>query len=216
MRFNSRAVIGRSGGDRISDSDSEDVGSIPTGVTNKADPEAIYDLLQGRFIVPKRSTGDLLQERSGKPDFISSSAFLLLPIGFANDCQRTHILKRSTKEICFRMPLPYCVYILFSHKDQLLYTGFTTNIEERVKNHSEGKTKSTAPRRPLELIFCEFYLFEPDARRREMYFKTTAGKKAVKLMLGGSLLKLGYKRAAGIIVMSDYEKPSRGPTEVLS
>ena len=35
-------------------------------------------------------------------------------------------------------------------------------------------------------------------------------------MLGGSLLKLGYKRAAGIIVMSDYEKPSRGPTEVLS
>ena len=102
MRFNSRAVIGRSGGDRISDSDSEDVGSIPTGVTNKADPEAIYDLLQGRFIVPKRSTGDLLQERSGKPDFISSSAFLLLPIGFANDCQRTHILKRSTKEICFR------------------------------------------------------------------------------------------------------------------
>ena len=46
MRFNSRAVIGRSGGDRISDSDSEDVGSIPTGVTNKADPEAIDDLLQ--------------------------------------------------------------------------------------------------------------------------------------------------------------------------
>ena len=59
MRFNSRAVIGRSGGDRISDSDSEDVGSIPTGVTNKADPEAIVDLLQGRFIVLKRSTQEI-------------------------------------------------------------------------------------------------------------------------------------------------------------
>jgi len=84
-----------------------------------------------------------------------------------------------------------------------MYTGFTTNIEERVKNHNDGKTKSTAPRRPLELIFCEFYLFEADARKREMYFKTTAGKKAVKLMLGGTLLKLGYSTTAGVIVTSD-------------
>jgi putative endonuclease len=103
------------------------------------------------------------------------------------------------------MPLPYCVYILFSRKDLLLYTGFTTNIDERIKNHNEGKTKSTAPRRPLELVFCEFYLFESDARKREMYFKTTAGKKAVKLMLGETLLKFGYKRAAGIAIVNDDE-----------
>lgn len=101
------------------------------------------------------------------------------------------------------MPLPYCVYILFSHKDHLLYTGYTTNIEDRIKNHNDGKTKSTAPRRPLELIFCEFYLFEADARRREMYFKTTAGKKAVKLMLGLTLLKLGYKGTEGIVVINE-------------
>ena len=88
------------------------------------------------------------------------------------------------------MPLPYCVYVLFSQRDHLLYTGFTANIDRRVKNHNEGGTKSTAPRRPLELIFCEFYLFESDARKREMYLKTTAGKKAVKLMLRNTLLKL--------------------------
>jgi putative endonuclease len=98
------------------------------------------------------------------------------------------------------MFLPYCVYILFSHRDRLLYTGFTTNIGERVKNHNDGQTKSTAPRRPLELIFCEFYLFEADARQREMYFKTTAGKKAVKLMLSGTLKKLGYSTTAGIAI----------------
>lgn len=101
------------------------------------------------------------------------------------------------------MPLPYCVYVLFSHKDLLLYIGYTTNIEERVKNHNCGKTKSTASRRPLDLIFCEFYLFEADARKREMYFKTTAGKKAIKLMLGETLQKLGYRRTAGIAVLSD-------------
>ena len=101
------------------------------------------------------------------------------------------------------MPLPYCVYILFSHKDLLLYTGFTTDIDQRVRNHNEGKTKSTASRRPLDLVFCEFYCFESDARKREMYFKTKAGKKAVKLMLGETLLKLGYKRGLGIVVMNE-------------
>ncbi len=65
------------------------------------------------------------------------------------------------------------------------------------------KTKSTASRIPLELVFCEFYLFEGDARKREMYFKTTAGKKAIKLMLGGTLLKLGYNRTAGIAVVHE-------------
>ena len=84
-----------------------------------------------------------------------------------------------------------------------MYTGFTTNIEERIKNHNDGKTKSTAPRRPLELIFCEFYLFEADARKREMYFKTTMGKKAVKLMLRGTLLKLGYSTTVGVIVANE-------------
>jgi putative endonuclease len=102
----------------------------------------------------------------------------------------------------FMMPLPYCVYILFSRKDHLLYTGFTSNIEQRIKNHNEGRTKSTASRRPLELIFCEFYLFETDARKREMYFKTSPGKKAIKLMLGETLSKFGYKTTVGIDIIN--------------
>ena len=91
------------------------------------------------------------------------------------------------------MPLPYCVYILFSQKDFLLYIGFSTNLEARVKKHNAGGNKSTAYRRPLILIFSEFYLFEEDARKRELYFKTTMGKKAIKLMLKSTLEKLGYK-----------------------
>ncbi len=89
-------------------------------------------------------------------------------------------------------PLPFCVYVLFSQKDLFLYIGFTTHIENRLKNHNTGGTKSTSYRRPLALIFCAFYLFEKDARNREMYFKPTAGKKAIKYMLNGTLEKLGY------------------------
>ena len=91
------------------------------------------------------------------------------------------------------MPLPYCVYILFSEKDHLLYIGFSANLEKRIATHNSGGNKSTAHRRPLKLVFCEFYLFEEDVRKREMYFKTTMGKKAIKLMLAGTLVKLGYK-----------------------
>jgi putative endonuclease len=91
------------------------------------------------------------------------------------------------------MPLPFCVYILFSEKDNFLYIGFTSNLERRFAQHNSGQSKSTACRRPLKLIFCEFYLFEEDARRRENYFKTSMGKKAIKLMLTTTLRRLNYR-----------------------
>ena len=90
------------------------------------------------------------------------------------------------------MLLPHCVYILFSHRDFKLYIGYSSNIEARIKKHNSGGNISTANRIPLQLIFCEFYLFEEDARKRELYFKTTMGKKAIKLMLKSTLKKLGY------------------------
>jgi putative endonuclease len=108
----------------------------------------------------------------------------------------------------FMMPLPFCVYILFSEKDHLLYTGYTANIERRLKEHNVGQSKSTAPRGPLKLIFCEFYLFEADARKREMYLKTTAGKKAVKLMLGNTLRQFWHQSLAGMQILSEAEEES--------
>ncbi|MBX7093836.1 MAG: GIY-YIG nuclease family protein [Flavobacteriales bacterium] len=102
------------------------------------------------------------------------------------------------------MHLPYCVYILFSEVDHLLYIGFTTDLEERIKRHNSGQNKSTAPRRPLKLIFTEHYLFEEDALKREQYFKTNMGKKAIKLMLKGTLDKMEYKHpVSGINISSD-------------
>lgn len=100
------------------------------------------------------------------------------------------------------MDLPYCVYVLFSEKDLLLYIGFSTNLQNRIEKHNSGGVTSTAPRRPLKLIFCEYYLFEEDARGREMYFKTSMGKKALKLMLGTTLKKLGYK---GSLLEKDFK-----------
>ena len=33
------------------------------------------------------------------------------------------------------------------------------------------------------MIFCEYYLSQKDAIRREKYFKTSKGKRALRLML---------------------------------
>ncbi|NNJ88228.1 MAG: GIY-YIG nuclease family protein [Eudoraea sp.] len=90
------------------------------------------------------------------------------------------------------MILPYCVYVLQSEKDLLFYHGFTTNIENRLRDHNAGRTISTSKRMPLRLIFCEFYLCKKDAMRREKYFKTTQGKRMLKLMLRNTLKKIGY------------------------
>lgn len=108
----------------------------------------------------------------------------IISTSYAN--QLFHYLKVMTQL------LPYCTYVLFSEKDRVLYIGYSSNLERRILQHNSGNVKSTTYRRPLKLIFCEFYLFEKDARNREQYLKTTAGKRAIKLMLRSTLQTLGY------------------------
>ena len=83
--------------------------------------------------------------------------------------------------------LQHCVYVLLSLKDKKFYIGYTTDLKQRLTDHFHGQFKATAPRRPFKLIFCEYFLSKKDALRREKYCKTTAGKKALKLMLRNGL-----------------------------
>ncbi|MCW5518244.1 GIY-YIG nuclease family protein [Aureitalea sp. L0-47] len=90
--------------------------------------------------------------------------------------------------------LPYCVYVLQSERDLLLYHGYTTNLEKRLIDHNIGRTISTAKRRPLRLVYCEFFSNKKDAIRREKYFKTTTGKRMLKLLLKETLKSINYPR----------------------
>jgi putative endonuclease len=82
----------------------------------------------------------------------------------------------------------YYVYFLKSKKkiDQF-YVGYTANLKNRLKEHNGGKSSATRPYLPWELIFYEAYKSMKDAKRREMYLKTTKGRKTLKLMLTESL-----------------------------
>jgi putative endonuclease len=77
----------------------------------------------------------------------------------------------------------FYVYILQSQKDDELYTGCTTNLTKRLKDHNEGLVYSTKSKRPYKLIHYEFFLNKKDAFVREKWLKTGWGRNQVKKML---------------------------------
>lgn len=65
----------------------------------------------------------------------------------------------------------FYVYILKSRIDNDLYVGSTNDLKRRLQEHNEGKSFSTAPRKPFTLIYYEAYKDESDAREREHSLK---------------------------------------------
>jgi putative endonuclease len=87
----------------------------------------------------------------------------------------------------------FYIYILFSEKDKLLYTGFTPDLKARISKHAKGMVKATKHRRPLRLIYYEAYTSELDARKREVYLKGGKGKSELKVQLKDIFKKIGYR-----------------------
>ncbi|MBI3601445.1 MAG: GIY-YIG nuclease family protein [Candidatus Omnitrophica bacterium] len=81
----------------------------------------------------------------------------------------------------------YYVYVLRSWTQNKFYIGYTRDLERRIKEHNQGQCHTTHRLDNPELIFYEAFKNEEDAKRREKYFKTTKGKKTLKLMLQETL-----------------------------
>lgn len=80
------------------------------------------------------------------------------------------------------------VYALYSPGFKRFYVGSAIDIEKRVAEHNRGKTKSTRPFKPWLLVFTESFRTIEEARLREKYFKTAAGRrwrsKNIKINMG--------------------------------
>ena len=72
------------------------------------------------------------------------------------------------------------VYILLSLKDQKTYTGSTDNLDRRLKQHNSGQVKSTNDRLPMKLLFTETFETLSEARKRELWWKSGAGRRKLK------------------------------------
>ncbi|WP_373709516.1 GIY-YIG nuclease family protein [Kaistella sp.] len=80
--------------------------------------------------------------------------------------------------------MEYFVYVLKSQKDGRLYKGQTSDLNERVKQHNSGKTKSTKGFMPWELVYFETFQTREEAVLREKYLKTGSGREFLKKILG--------------------------------
>ena len=68
-------------------------------------------------------------------------------------------------------------------RDGSLYTGWTTNIERRIKEHNEGRgAKYTRSRRPVELAYYETFDTKEEAMRREYAIKQLSREEKEKLI----------------------------------
>ncbi len=72
------------------------------------------------------------------------------------------------------------VYILQSLKDKRTYVGYTHDIQRRLAEHNRGAVTATHARRPFVILFTQEYLTEETAKQGERYWKSGAGRRALK------------------------------------
>ncbi len=81
----------------------------------------------------------------------------------------------------------FYVYTIFSLKDKNFYTGYTTDLKRRLKEHAMGLSKATKFRRPFLLLHYEYFINENDAKAREVFLKSGFGRNQLKQALKRTL-----------------------------
>ena len=68
--------------------------------------------------------------------------------------------------------------------DGTLYTGWTTNVQKRVKAHNEEKSgaKYTKAKRPVKLVYYEGYETKEEAMRSQPPIKQLTRKQKLELI----------------------------------
>ena len=81
------------------------------------------------------------------------------------------------------------VYILRCNDDSL-YTGWTNNLEKRIKAHSDGKgAKYTRARVPVELVYFEVFEDKIEAMKREYAIIQLKRKEKLELIKNSKCIK---------------------------
>ena len=75
------------------------------------------------------------------------------------------------------MYLMHFVYVLYSARFDRSYVGMTANISQRLAQHNSGRTKSTKAFIPWKVVHTELYTSRTEARHREIYLKSAAGRR---------------------------------------
>jgi len=71
------------------------------------------------------------------------------------------------------------LYILESEKDGIHYIGISQDTNRRLQEHNSGKNLFTKGHIPWKLLYTEIYNSAVEARAREKYFKSGAGRRYI-------------------------------------
>lgn len=76
----------------------------------------------------------------------------------------------------------YFLYIL-ECSDKTLYTGITTNLDRRIKEHNGLKTgaKYTKIRRPVKLVYSKEFINRSEALKEEVKIKKLSRQQKINL-----------------------------------
>ncbi|HCZ35474.1 MAG TPA: excinuclease ABC subunit C [Cytophagales bacterium] len=77
----------------------------------------------------------------------------------------------------------FFTYVIQSINHDFLYKGHCEDLDERLKQHNAGTTKSIKPYIPFKLVYFEEFQTREEAIKREKYFKSAAGRRFIKLKL---------------------------------
>ena len=74
----------------------------------------------------------------------------------------------------------FYTYILYSPGGNKKYIGSTSDLVNRLKVHNSGNVKSTKPYRPWEIFYYEAYRSKELARKTELFYKSSQGRRQLK------------------------------------
>ncbi len=75
----------------------------------------------------------------------------------------------------------FYVYAMYSLDRNYIYVGLTNNIDKRFAQHNKGQNRSTKAYKPFALFYTETVQTRQEARIREKYLKSGAGKEFLRL-----------------------------------
>lgn len=79
------------------------------------------------------------------------------------------------------------LYILRSEKNGHFYTGVAADVEDRLKRHNGGRSISTKPGRPWQLVYTEQFPDRSLAMKRESEIKSWKSRAMIESLIAVAL-----------------------------
>jgi len=83
----------------------------------------------------------------------------------------------------------FYVYVLSCNNNNF-YVGYSSDLKKRITKHKKGLVISTKNRLPISLIYYECFISKKDAKAREIYLKSGAGKDQLASILKETINKI--------------------------